>query len=346
MSKNQEVNIIIEASQINSFGGIVLLELLLKYIAIKPMMAIVYISYDKVYDRLKKYKSVNITIVKTTLIATLLRYMYHRKNVLFFCNLPPLVRCEHSILYIHNLFFVNKPMWETRNSSLGLNLRKYLYYLWIKSSIHKVSLIGCQTREMRVLLKRNFQHESLELPFFDEIRYKMCNVEKLFDFFYPSSSGAHKNIERLLSAIEKVNMYKRITVALTIGKGNEKILERIKVINQKYGNGTIVNLGLITHEDVLFFLLKSHALIFPSLKESLGLPLIESLQLNIPILSADLPYTHDVVINPIVFNPYSSEDIAAKMLDFVNGKLDSKKQALKIHNRLECLLGYFVKNRM
>ena len=59
-------------------------------------------------------------------------------------------------------------------------------------------------------------------------------------------------------------------------------------------------------------------LIFPSLNESLGLPLIEASFYNLPIISSNLDYVFDVC-NPILtFNPYSGDDIYRKILDSIN----------------------------
>lgn len=52
---------IIEASQINSNGGIVLLELLLRHLSCCNTKVLVYIAYEAVYERLKKYQSDSIT---------------------------------------------------------------------------------------------------------------------------------------------------------------------------------------------------------------------------------------------------------------------------------------------
>ena len=80
---------IIEASQINSNGGIVLLELLLRHLSCCNTKVLVYIAYEAVYERLKKYQSDSIILQRTSPWATFFRYMRKRDKVLYFCNLPP-----------------------------------------------------------------------------------------------------------------------------------------------------------------------------------------------------------------------------------------------------------------
>lgn len=61
---------IIEASQINSNGGIVLLELLLRHLSCCNTKVLVYIAYEAVYERLKKYQSDSIILQRTSPWAT------------------------------------------------------------------------------------------------------------------------------------------------------------------------------------------------------------------------------------------------------------------------------------
>ncbi len=51
-------------------------------------------------------------------------------------------------------------------------------------------------------------------------------------------------------------------------------------------------------------------LIFPSVTESFGLPLIEAADCGMKILASDLPYVYDVVKPSIVFSPYNKVSIA------------------------------------
>lgn len=73
----------IEASQINSNGGIVLLDLLLRRIKERNIDAIIYIGYGHVLNRLKYLESKNIRLVRTSLFKTFVRYVSRRNKVLF-----------------------------------------------------------------------------------------------------------------------------------------------------------------------------------------------------------------------------------------------------------------------
>ena len=272
---------IIEASQINSNGGIVLLELLLRHLSCCNTKVLVYIAYEAVYERLKKYQSDSIILQRTSPWATFFRYMRKRDKVLYFCNLPPFVRNRDSVFYIHNLFFVNKPRWTKDDSTLSLNLRKFVYYLWIKLFINKVTVTGCQT-------------------------------------------------------VEKV----KFRIALTLDDRNPKLLEMITRINSLYDFHPVVNLGKISHDEVFEIYGRSKALLFPSLKESLGLPLIEANQLGLKVLVSNLPFANDILVNPITFDPKSSDSIATVIMNFLQGTYDEVVQSLKLSNKIKELLDF------
>ena len=59
-------------------------------------------------------------------------------------------------------------------------------------------------------------------------------------------------------------------------------------------------------------------LIFPSLNESLGLPLIEASFYNIPIIASDLDFVYEVCKPSKTFDPLSEEDIYQKILESIN----------------------------
>ena len=81
-------------------------------------------------------------------------------------------------------------------------------------------------------------------------------------------------------------------------------------INSLYDFHPVVNLGKISHDEVFEIYGRSKALLFPSLKESLGLPLIEANQLGLKVLVSNLPFANDILVNPITFDPKSSDSIA------------------------------------
>jgi glycosyltransferase involved in cell wall biosynthesis len=78
-----------------------------------------------------------------------------------------------------------------------------------------------------------------------------------------------------------------------------------------------VNLGLISHQQVLAQLVMSQAMIFPSLCESFGLPLLEARENGIPVIASERDYVREI-LNPVeTFDPESPLSIARAVKRFL-----------------------------
>ena len=129
-------------------------------------------------------------------------------------------------------------------------------------------------------------------------------------FFIPSLDP-HKNHKRLFRSFNKIcrMKYKKIILLVTLDpsqlpretRNNKQIIflgsQSIKFINQIY---SLVDF-----------------LIFPSLNESLGLPLIEASLQNLPIIASDLDFVYDVCKPSLTFNPFCEKDIFRKIIESV-----------------------------
>ena len=95
-------------------------------------------------------------------------------------------------------------------------------------------------------------------------------------------------------------------------------------------------LGIISRDEVINLASKSKFLIFPSLTESFGLPLIEGCQLGCYVISSNLPYVNQVIKPTLTFDPYSVDSISEminqsvqdKNLIFTEMKVESATQLI------------------
>ena len=323
--------ITIEASNIYFGGGYVLLKTIINYLEIQEIKSIVYINYNDVFMDLKSQNLKHCELIKSTSFKTIIRYFLKRESIIFFCNLPPFVKNKKSVTYFQNVLFLNRPKLK-----LG-NLKHIIYYYWVNTFCNKSEYVACQTEHVAFEFRKKSKNVKI-LPFFEEFSFKQ-DIKK-YDFCYVCSNDGHKNINRLLDAIDLLSAKCNFNIVLTLSNNQNgfNYIKKIEEINTKYNRDIIINLGHIPKNEIIQLYLDSKALVFPSLKESLALPLIEAIMCNSKVLTSDLPYGREVIDNPITFDPKNSENISEVMLSFLNGKYDTIEQNILIKSKLEDLI--------
>ena len=134
---------------------------------------------------------------------------------------------------------------------------------------------------------------------------------------YVGSSRGHKNLSRLIDAMillqDKLPQEWGLIIA-----GNDKMFtkhqkEKIAKANLKR---EIVHLtGWLTEEDLAGCMKKADLLIFPSLSEGFGIPVLEAYYYQIPLLLADKASLPEVAGNAaIYFDPTKAQDMADKIM--------------------------------
>jgi glycosyltransferase involved in cell wall biosynthesis len=341
---------IIEATQTYSPGNVELLEYLLINIKESDIKAEVYLGHDFTFNKLSIFDSDKIKIIKSKPFDTVVRFCKRRSNVLFFCSYPPIVKNKNSLVYFHTQFFLwpNKIISDNSISTSTKFKRLFLnYYILVFKS--KVSCFFCQTKVMSDDLISNFKGINVRIvPFYNDselVKQKIDILEnKEFDFFYPSTPDIHKNHFRLFEAITRIGAKREIKLCVTIHEKAFKYLAAIEDVNVALGYNAIINVGRISKMEVIEIYQKSKCVVFPSLKESLGLPLIEASILGCLVLGSDLNYIFNVIENPIVFNPLDVSSIEFELNNFLEGKYSSLIQKNKVQNNVLEIINFFTKN--
>ena len=327
---------IIEASHIDFGGGLVLLEVLLKRLEVQKISSFVYIKNESIKERIVSLGFNYPTIEITGTFKTLCRYMKRRNNILFFCNLPPFSNSNNSILYIHNPHLIVSPRecWRKKGETWLFWLKKKVYFNWIRFFIKRVDNVACQTEKVKSNIEANFNVIARIMSFYEDVQV-LDSQKKQYDFCYVASAVQHKNHIVLLKAFEQLLKKTKATLVLTVPDSEQQIVNMINNINNVNGYQAIYNYGFVEKEQVAEIYSQSRSLVFPSLAETLGLPLIEAVQYGIKVISSDLDFSHDVVGNAITFDPNNEMDICEKMNNFLDGQYDNIKQQVKVNNSLD-----------
>lgn len=237
--------------------------------------------------------------------------------VLFFGNLPPLfnLNCK-KILYLQNVYLVRPIALE--GFTLKNKVRLKIERLWFNFFVKNVSEIIVQTESMFGYVKNKYQIKCSIYSFFakPDIGCAEAN-EVMYDFIYVASSEPHKNHRTLIDAwIELANEKIYPSILLTLDKKSFENIQQYLISKNVKLN--ISNVDFFSHEYVWTLYKSARALIYPSLNESFGLPLIEAYYSGIPIIASERDFVRDVVDPVETFDPESKKSIARAVKRFLN----------------------------
>lgn len=306
---------VVHAPNIHHGGGRTLLQALLSELK-QPTV----VQLDSRFEPLAELSSeVRVVRVAPTLIS---RLQAERRLqslcgcgdvVLCFGNLPPLFRSPGRVfVYLQNRYLTSS------RSLAGLpwpgRLRIFIERLWLRYSLRNATVV-VQTETMAQEVREHFGREACILPFLPgEIQPSPDRALILHDYVYVASGEPHKNHHRLLQAwVLLANRGFRPSLCLTLDTQRDQSLcawveqlarqHNLRVTNNPLPSGQMPGLYA-----------QSGALIYPSLFESFGVPLLEARQAGIPIIAAERDYVRDVVAPLISFDPESPLSIARAVI--------------------------------
>ncbi len=237
--------------------------------------------------------------------------------VLCMGNLPPLfASCRQISVFVQNRYLLDQV--ATKAFGLATRLRIAAERFWLQKRAGKVSRFIVQTPTMRKRLWLTLAREAEIMPFVPCQEAFASHAESpVYDFLYVASGEPHKNHRRLVEAwalLARQGVYP--SLCLTLDKRcHAELYAWIMTRIQRY-HLRIELVGNVADQEVASLYGKSRALIYPSLFESFGLPLVEAVSAGLPVLAADRDYVFDVLDHPDVFDPLSPSDIAASVMHF------------------------------
>jgi len=232
-----------------------------------------------------------------------------------FGNLPPLFRSSARVfVYLQNRYLTSsRPLTELPWSA---RLRIRIERLWLCHRLRNATLL-VQTETMLQEVRENFGCEANVVPFLPrEVQPSAGQLPVLYDYLYVASGEPHKNHRRLLQAwILLANRGFQPSLCLTLDTQRDAALcawvERL--VRQ---HGLRVAYNPVPPSQISGLYAQSGALIYPSLFESFGLPLLEARRVGMPILAAERDYVRDVVTPVVSFDPESALSIARAVMRY------------------------------
>lgn len=330
---------VIQAPNIHTGGGKVLLSYLLDGLDLETDYLLVL---DARLDlAIPEQPNIRVKYVTPSLIGRLWAEVWLSREaqsgdkVLCFGSLPPLFRLKAEVtVFIQNRYLLE--MVELSAFPIKTRLRLMVERLWLRWRKHHVDRFVVQTPSMQRLVLENLSEPAHIVPFIDlqgPYPRSMPTVHAAkgaaFDFIYVASGDPHKNHRTLIEAwclLAKDGLFP--SLALTLDARRYTDLCRWVDEKSKKHNIRVTNLGSQSHDDVMMLYAKVGALIYPSMIESFGIPLIEARMSGMAVLAAELDYVRDVIDPEESFDPVSPVSIVRA----VKRHLGKKEEALPLIN--------------
>jgi glycosyltransferase involved in cell wall biosynthesis len=243
-----------------------------------------------------------------------LQLLCRRGDVLLcFGNLPPLFRSSARVfVYLQNRYLISsRPLaglpWSAR-------LRIRIERLWLRRCLRNATLL-VQTETMLQEVRDHFGCEATVLPFLPGgLHPSLERLPTRYDYLYVASGEPHKNHQRLLHAwILLANRGFRPSLCLTLDTQRDAVLcTWVEKLVKLHGLSVVNNPVPMGQISGLYA--QSGALIYPSLFESFGLPLLEARRAGVPIIAAERDYVRDVAAPVVSFDPESPLSIARAVM--------------------------------
>jgi glycosyltransferase involved in cell wall biosynthesis len=133
--------------------------------------------------------------------------------------------------------------------------------------------------------------------------------------FYPAATWAHKNHQHLLAALRLMcDRYHFDGQLVLTGVSTRSSNDLVKDIEGSGLADKVKVLGYLPYGDVPFLYNLATLLVFPSMFEGFGIPLVEAMACGCPVVCSNVTSLPEVIGEAgVMFDPDSSEDIAEKI---------------------------------
>ena len=268
-----------------------------------------------------KYLNLAYRFLIEQVLVLLISIVQKPRKIILLGNFPCLFAHLPQKIFFHNLLYIY----------CLKNPKQYSFKLFIESifwkfCVNKVNPIICvQSKFIEKSLENCFRKKlKIEIIGSPTINFKTSHklkkdfplrekkiqiLEKQFqNFLYPANFYTHKNHE-LLFQCSKFFSKNRIKIHLTFDK---------EIIDQnKFDLSPFVFYGYLNYEELDYLYSNINALIYPSLIESLGMPLLEITNYKKPVIAINSLYVKAAIDNFYGFAP-NKESLCDSIMEYKN----------------------------
>jgi len=244
------------------------------------------------------------------------------------------------IITIHDLILKRFP--TRRASTLGpikYWLKNLAYQIVISSGIKRAKKIIAVSEFTKQDILKYFQVDSEKIqvvyegsPSIKKLKIKNSKFKiKNPYLLYVGNAYPHKNLERLILAFEKLNKEKKNLKLVLVGE-LDYFYNRIR----KTSPNNVIFTDFVSDQELADLYQSASLYIFPSLCEGFGLPPLEAMTHNLPVVSSNFSCLPEILGQAaIYFNPQDINDMINKIKKVLNNKKLQEKLVLEGKKRIK-----------
>lgn len=332
--KEMPPRLFVHANNVHQGGGWTLLQAVLR--ALGSTMNVTVILDQRMVIPQGAGTNVTLRRVRPTILHRLAAELWNTLSVresdvvLCFGNLPPLFPLRGKVVvFVQNRFVIDRASLAGFNWKTRFRIHAERWWFAIRASV--VDLFIVQTPSMQATLASRFKLGAAArirvLPFLatDESSHVPLEMDRanktVYDFIYVASAGPHKNHRRLIEAwclLAEEGV--RPSLCITVDRQDDMTLCQWMDAMVAEHKLQLTNVGAISHANVLDLYGQAGALLYASMFESFGIPLIEARQAGLPIVAVERDYVRDILDPAESFDPESARSIARAVKRFMGIK--------------------------
>tara|TARA_B100000989_G_C19506424_1_gene456708 strand:- start:220 stop:1224 length:1005 start_codon:yes stop_codon:yes gene_type:complete len=232
------------------------------------------------------------------------------KKIFYLNGLPPIFKNKNTQSIV---LFQNTNIFKTKYRNFfswffSRDFLRFIKFFLFKSKVNDWVVLSLNAK--RILQKYLPKSSNIILVNLDDHKNKnKTNYDKkTYDFIYPATLGYHKNHDKLIESfclLAEEDIYPSLLLTIS-----EQELKKTNFLNIVQTNSLNIYFKYFEPDEMAKIYSDTRALIYPSMNETLGLPLIEAKTYNLDIIASELDFVRDLSDPIQSFDPTSALSIS------------------------------------
>ena len=240
--------------------------------------------------------------------------------VFFTPSMPVFCKIKKSILVAHDMGVFELPSRNTKERVKRLIIRFIQRFSFAKAN--KIVTVSNYTKERFIGFFPNYKNKvSVIYNGFDRIE----GIGKAPVDFYTSPYflfigvvKGRKNPMRIIQSFEKMRENTTVKTRLVFAGRYDSNGKVCSYANKSKYSEDILFLGYVTDDERIFLYKNAFVLVYPSLFEGFGLPILEAMSCGLPVITSDIGATKEVSGDcALLVDPYDIDSISDAMKTLV-----------------------------